>query len=347
MSSRGSSHHILSAVEYQQVDHTKSGRIKFTTTPYRWLILALFCGLILNLTMATVGFSSYVSQIKLAYGVDQWAVMALIFVPTVLYAPMNFASASFFSRWKIHHTLKLAACMQLIGSWTRALSFIGPEYYWLIAIGSIIFSMANPLILNSISIVANLWFSDDERARATAIAGLMAPIGTLIGLGLAGALSTGVDPDIKSECMSGFHKIVYVQNGFFTFINISFILFFREKPSSPPSRLSLVTRQMSSSGICEDWRKLLKNRNFVLCFLTFTFAWSFYITLGNVLSPLFDQDFNSAQISVIGMIFVLTGAVGCYMMGLFLDKTRRYLFAVRFIPVSMLVTQLIGVYIVP
>ena len=130
--------------------------------------------------------------------------MGLIFVPTVLYAPMNFASASYFSRKKIHHTLRMAASIQLLGSWIRALSFVGPQYYWLVAFGSVIFALANSLIMNSISTIANLWFADDERARATAIAGLMVPMGTLLGLGLAGAISTTIDPDIKSECMHGF-----------------------------------------------------------------------------------------------------------------------------------------------
>lgn len=63
MHSRGSTRHTISKVKFDKTEHTKSGRILFKTTPYRWVILLTFCGLIVNLTMQTVGFSSYVAQI--------------------------------------------------------------------------------------------------------------------------------------------------------------------------------------------------------------------------------------------------------------------------------------------
>ena len=114
----------------------------------------------------------------------------MIVTPTFLYAPMNFAAASLFAHWKNHHVLKFAASVQLIGCWIRVFSFFGQEWFWLVALGTIIFFIANPLVLGSISVISNLWFSDDERAKATAIAGLMAPLGSLIGLALTGVFAT-------------------------------------------------------------------------------------------------------------------------------------------------------------
>ena len=49
-----------------------------------------------------------------------------------------------------------------------------------------------------------------------------------------------------------------------------------------------------------------------------------YTTLGNVLSPLFDRQFSSSQISLIGAIFVLSGMVGLLVFGFFLDKFKDY-----------------------
>ena len=65
--------------------------------------------LILNITIATVGFASFVKQIKIAYNVETYAVLLLIVTPTILYAPMNFASASCFAHLKIDYVLKMAA----------------------------------------------------------------------------------------------------------------------------------------------------------------------------------------------------------------------------------------------
>ena len=103
--------HTLKAVDFKEIKHTKSGNIRFKTTPYRWLILLLFCGLILNLAMATVGFSSFVKQIKVAYGINKWPVVLLLVTPTILYAPMNFLSATLFAHTKINYVLKAAALL--------------------------------------------------------------------------------------------------------------------------------------------------------------------------------------------------------------------------------------------
>jgi len=68
--------------------------------------------------------------------VDKWAVILFIAMPTLLYAPMNFAAAWFYAHFKIHHVLKSAALLQLLGGWIRALSFIGdPGNFWLLMMG--------------------------------------------------------------------------------------------------------------------------------------------------------------------------------------------------------------------
>ena len=77
--------------------------------------------------------------------------------------------------------------------------------------GMLIFFVASPMILNSISLISNLWFSDFERARATAISGLMPSLGSIIGLGMTGVIAAGVDEDSSAElCMDKFKVIVYV-----------------------------------------------------------------------------------------------------------------------------------------
>ena len=107
--SRGSTRHTVTKVKFSNVEHTKSGNIKFETTPYRWVILLTYCGLIINLSMQTVGFSSYVAQIRLVYGIETWATILIIVLPTLLYTPMNFVASWFYRHWMIHNVLRLAA----------------------------------------------------------------------------------------------------------------------------------------------------------------------------------------------------------------------------------------------
>lgn len=115
-------------------------------------------------------------------------------MPTITYLPMNFAAAWFFSHWKLHYVLYLAAVLQFIGGWIRVFGFM-EDKFWLVALGMLIFFVASPMILNSISLISNLWFADAERARATAISGLMPSLGSIIGLGMTGVIAAGVDED--------------------------------------------------------------------------------------------------------------------------------------------------------
>ena len=79
----------------------------------------------------------------------------------------------------------------------------------------------------------------------------------------------------------------------------------------------------------------------------FGILWGNYITLGNILTPLFKDQFTSSQISIIGAIFVVTGIIGCYLMGLYLDKTQRQLTGIRFITVGMLLLFVTALFIIP
>ena len=126
-----------------------------------------------------------------------------------------------------------------------------------------------------------------------------------------------------------------------------FLIFFKEKPETPPSKLALVFRQLSQSGIRDDIRTILRNKNLVFNIITFMMLWGTYITLGNCLSPLFGPQFTSAQISVIGMIFVLIGAVSCFLMGVFLDKTKNYIVAIRYVTISTFSLMAITPFVIP
>ena len=112
-----------------------------------------------------------------------------------------------------------------------------------------IFFTANPLILNSIAVIANVWFADDERAQAMAIASLMAPLGSLLGLTISGVIAAGVDETDPVDCYNRFTSMVYIQNGIFTGLLLAVFLFVREKPKTPPSRTAMTFKQFSGDGV--------------------------------------------------------------------------------------------------
>ena len=76
------------------------------------------------------------------------------------------------------------------------LSFVpGNESIWVLYVGTGIFALSTPLSLNSISMISNLWFPDNQRTTATAIMGLSRPLGLLVGLAITGILAAGINKD--------------------------------------------------------------------------------------------------------------------------------------------------------
>ena len=115
----------------------------------------------------------------------------------------------------------------------------------------------------------------------------MPSIGSILGLGMAGVLAMGVDADSsQSICMKRFKYIVYAQNGFFTVFSLLFLIFFKEKPEKPPSKLSLTFTLLAQRGILEDVVTLTKNRNFILNMVVFQIMYGTYVALGNTITPL-------------------------------------------------------------
>ena len=80
----------------------------------------------------------------------------------------------------------------------------------------------------------------------------------------------------------------------------------------------------------------------------FIIMWGSYVTLGNVLTPFFNPNgFTPTQISLIGVIFVFSGVVGCYIMGFFIDKTQKHLLGIRIITISLGTLYLLANLIIP
>jgi MFS family permease len=50
--------------------------------------------------------------------------------------------------------------------------------FWWIVIGQVIIQCGSPMTTGAISIIANLWFGDKERGRATSFMALSSPFGS-------------------------------------------------------------------------------------------------------------------------------------------------------------------------
>lgn len=83
----------------------------------------------------------------------------------------------------------------------------------------------------------------------------------------------------------------------------------------------------------------------MLTLVCFVCMYGDFVSFGNVLTPLFGDQFTPAQISVIGVIFVITGVIGCFLIGVYIDKTGMTKRAVKFITLVTLILFITGMYL--
>ena len=50
---------------------------------------------------------------------------------------------------------------------------------------------------------------------------------------------------------------------------------------------------------------------------------------------------------MVGVSFVLAGVIGCYVMGIFIDKTKKFIVAIRFIVILLTVLFFLALAIIP
>lgn len=131
-----------------------------------------------------------------------------------------------------------------------------------------------------------------------------------------------------------------------TFGIVWFFIFFRNSPPSPPSAVATRNHASITQGMGNDFRILLRNRNYMLILGSFSFIFFSYNAIGVNLALLFESHgANSFEDSILGIIFVTVGAVCCFLSGIFLDRTNKYLFALRYVCLGTCISMVTAIFL--
>ena len=88
-----------------------------------------------------------------------------------------------YSHLKTATVLRVVFTILMVGSFIRAYCYID-DVYWTLVLGSSLCAACNPFLFNVQTTIANKWFTDNERATATALQTLGIPVGTVLGYGI-------------------------------------------------------------------------------------------------------------------------------------------------------------------
>ena len=82
--------------------------------------------------------------------------------------PFTFLGIWLYGKYGVASVLRVVMTVLLIGTLIRA-SVFKIDGFWPVIVGSYICSCCNPFFINCQVIIANVWFTDKERAVATAL----------------------------------------------------------------------------------------------------------------------------------------------------------------------------------
>lgn len=125
-----------------------------------------------------------------------------------------------------------------------------------------------------------------------------------------------------------------------------FLVFFRSAPPTPPSFVAMRNHSSITQGMWQDFKVLLNNRNYKLILGAFAFIFFSYNAIGVNLSLLFKPfGASSGKDSVLGIIFVTVGTIACFASGFALDRTNKFLFALRFVCAGTLINLIAAIFL--
>lgn len=146
--------------------------------------------------------------------------------------------------------LIVAVVLLFVGAWIRLVAMVNNQFWWIV-VGQIIISFGAPMTTGAISIIANLWFGDNERGRATSIMALSSPFGMFCSFLIQAFYSYRIakqypvqhttpppipTPEEDAVVRANIYNLLFVNNCMITVAVVYFFIVFKQsRPPTPPS----------------------------------------------------------------------------------------------------------------
>ena len=131
------------------------------------------------------------------------------FVFCVTYIPITFIAMFAFKHVQSAHVLRVASVILIIGAWVRYLSNENKTFMPLL-LGQTIISCGYAIMIVPITLIANKWFTDEERELIIAVCSICIPAGNLLAYFWTGIAFEGVLPESPENVYTLLYKLLLV-----------------------------------------------------------------------------------------------------------------------------------------
>jgi FLVCR family MFS transporter 7 len=210
-----------------------------------------------------------------------------------------------------------ASVLVLTGNWIR---YAGTRatggHFGVVMFGQIVIGFAQPFVLSAPTRYSNLWFSDNGRVSATAVASLANPLGAAIGqlVGPFWATDSSAVP-----------QMVLYTSIISTLASLP-AFFIPSAPPSPPSAMAVDEKL----NLREALHELPRNASFYLILLPFSVYVGFFNASSSLINQIFEPyGFSEDDAGIAGALLIIIGLVASAIVSPYVDKTKRHLSTIK------------------
>ena len=279
----------------------------FKVYGYRWVVLAVFMGVIAVNQLAWITFAPITGVAAKNYGVSDLSIGLLSMSFMIVYIIVSIPASWVIDTYGFRIAVSIGALLTGVFGLTRGL--VG-DNYTLVLISQIGIAVGQPFILNALTKVAARWFPILERATASGLGSLAMYLGIVIGM----MVTPWLVLNYSINTMLLFYGIAaLVAAGFF-------LIFSREHPPTPASPPGQEERSLVFDGL----KQMMRMRDFLLLLAIFFIGLGVFNSvttwIEDILRP---RGFSILQAGVIGGLMVVGGILGALVLPLLSDRYRK------------------------
>eukprot|EP00048_Salpingoeca_helianthica_P016223 m.231140 g.231140 ORF g.231140 m.231140 type:complete len:455 (+) comp18253_c0_seq1:13-1377(+) len=299
--------------------HVQQGKGGFHLYGRRWGMLLIIVLLQISNAMIWINFSPIEEKTKAYYNVDDLTVDFLSLVYMMASVVLGPLASWMIDTQGLRRSVLFAAILNAAGGWLRyAGDFTGGGKIPLLFLGQTLAACAQPVILDSPTPLAAIWFGENERATANMIASVANPLGV--------ALGSFFPPMIVSEPSDLRQLYLY----FSLPASLGLVLVaavFRDRPPTPPSASA---ESEGHESFMAGVRSVLHNRAYLLLLLAFGIGVGMFSSLTTLLGQIVNaQGYSDDDAGIFGASLIGVGLVGAVISAVVADRTRRFTEIVR------------------
>ncbi|KAJ8969880.1 hypothetical protein NQ317_011172 [Molorchus minor] len=297
---------------------------------YRWVAMFIFCLFTIINFMQFLQFTIIANVVTKYYGVKSFAVdlTGLIFFLAfiLLFSPISYL----IEKYSLKVTAVVSTGLTLLGNLVKLLC-ADPNRFYVVLIGQAFCAIGQVYMMSIPSKFASVWFGANEVSTACAIAVLGTQLGAAIGSVVPPLIVKKTDKDVGESLrnMMIYNAILSVVVFIIVAALFTFVLVFRSRPKLPPSQsqLHLLDTNQEPPSFLENFKTLIKNRDFLLLLLSFGLFNGLWNSFGILINTLYINYFpdGESDVGVITLIAIISGGcIGSLVFGLILDKTHQF-----------------------